>query len=81
MSTMTRRLNPTDPDSAKHHAVRVDDETRARLYALIPHYSQPWHRATISDVMRALILSGLEIEEPKARAAERAAARAKKSTK
>jgi hypothetical protein len=78
---VSRRLNPTDTESAKHHAVRLDDETRSRIYALIPHLSQPWHRATISDVLRALILSGLDVEEPKARAAERAAARATKTAK
>jgi hypothetical protein len=42
-------LKPDDTEGARHHAVRLDEETRQRLYALIPHYSQPWHRATISE--------------------------------
>jgi hypothetical protein len=78
---MASRLNPDDTEGARHHAVRLDEETRQRLYALIPHYSQPWHRATISDVMRACLLAGLDVEEPKARGAERAAARATMKTK
>jgi hypothetical protein len=41
-------------------AVRIDEETLAQVDALIPSFSTPWHTAKRSDVLRALILAGLE---------------------
>jgi hypothetical protein len=46
-----------------HVAVRLSDETIARIDALIPRYSAPWHRATRSDILRALVLEALEHTE------------------
>jgi hypothetical protein len=56
--------------SARPHleivAVRLDVETIARLDALRPLYVLPGRGATHSDVLRAVILAGLEIEERRA---------------
>jgi len=46
--------------TTQHVAVRLDDETIARVDALIPLLSTPWRRARRSDVLRALILAGLD---------------------
>lgn len=46
--------------ATKHVAVRLDEETLARVDALIPTLSTSWHRAKRSDVLRALIHAGLE---------------------
>jgi hypothetical protein len=48
--------------ATKHVAVRLDEETLARVDALIPAFSTPWRRAKRSDVLRALIHAGLEAE-------------------
>jgi hypothetical protein len=42
-----------------HAACKVDEETRDRLDALLPHLSTDYHRATRSDVLRAAVLKGL----------------------
>jgi hypothetical protein len=48
--------------ATKHVAVRLDEQTLARVDALIPGFSTPWHPAKRSDVLRALIHAGLEVE-------------------
>jgi hypothetical protein len=48
-----------------HVAVRLDDETLTRLEDLRPCFSLPGRMGTMSDVLRAVILSGLEVEEAK----------------
>jgi hypothetical protein len=51
-------------DYAKSHvAVRLDVETLARLSKLLPLYALPGRTATMSDVLRAVILAGLTLEE------------------
>lgn len=49
-----------------HVAVRLDEQTIARLDALLPLYALPGRAATRSDGLRAVILAGLEIEEGRA---------------
>jgi hypothetical protein len=49
--------------ATKHVAVRLDEQTLARVDALIPDFSTPWHPAKRSDVLRALIHAGLEVQE------------------
>ena len=44
----------------EHVAVRLDNETLSRVDALAEVLSTPWHEATRSDVLRAVILAGLE---------------------
>ena len=44
---------------AQHVAVRLDNETLARLDALLPVFSLPARAGTRSDVLRAAILLGL----------------------
>ena len=51
--------------NSKHVAVRIDDDTLAKIDALIPAYSTPWHSAKRSDVLRALILAGLGLQAAK----------------
>ena len=51
----------------RHVAVRLDLGTLARMDALVPLYSKTWRKAKRSDVLRALILAGLAVEEPKAK--------------
>lgn len=46
----------------RHVAVRLDEQTLARVDALIPALSTPWRRARRSDVLRALIHAGLEAQ-------------------
>jgi len=47
-----------------HVNVRLARSYVARIEALRPRYSRPWHKATRSDVLRVLILRGLDaIEE------------------
>jgi hypothetical protein len=48
--------------ATKHVAVRLDEQTLVRVDALIPSLSTPWRTARRSDVLRALILSGLEAQ-------------------
>jgi len=49
--------------SKQHTAVRVDDQTLARIEALRQIFSTTWRDATISDILRALIYSGLKVLE------------------
>ncbi|APR77543.1 Hypothetical protein A7982_02890 [Minicystis rosea] len=44
-------------------AVRLDEQTLARVDALIPVLSTPWRKAKRSDVLRALIHAGLEVQD------------------
>lgn len=46
--------------STNHVSVRLDQETMARVDALVPLFSTRWRLATRSDILRALILSALE---------------------
>lgn len=47
-----------------HVAVRLDGPTLTRIDALKDVLTTPWHEATRSDILRAVILTGLEgIEE------------------
>jgi hypothetical protein len=46
--------------ATKHVAVRLDEQTLLRVDALIPALSTPWRPAKRSDVLRALILAGLD---------------------
>jgi len=48
--------------ATKHVAVRLDEQTLARVDALIPVLSTAWRRAKRSDVLRALIHAGLAAE-------------------
>ena len=48
--------------ATQHVAVRLDEHTLARVDALIPSFSTPWRKARRSDVLRALILAGLEAQ-------------------
>jgi len=50
----------------KNVAVRLDAEIVARLDALLPLYALPGRPATHSDVTRAVVLAGLELEEQRA---------------
>lgn len=52
-----------------HVAVRLDGATLARIDALKEVLSTAWHEATRSDVLRAVILTGLENLEHEHRAA------------
>jgi len=47
----------------EHTAVRVDNETLARIEALRKDMTTAWRDATTSDVLRALIYTGLDIIE------------------
>ncbi len=58
-----RLWNTVETMATKHVAVRLDEETLARVDALIPTLSTPWHQAKRSDVLRALIHAGLEAQE------------------
>jgi len=48
--------------ATKHVAVRLDEQTLARVDALIPVLSTAWHRAKRSEVLRALLHAGLETD-------------------
>ena len=52
-----------------HVAVRLDAPTLERVDALKDVLSTPWHDATRSDILRALILTGLEHLEQEHKAA------------
>jgi hypothetical protein len=64
-------MEPRDDDKAaqagprtrSHIAVRLGDEALKRLDALIPFFSLPSGPATRSDVLRAVVLEGLEVWE------------------
>jgi hypothetical protein len=47
-------------------SVRLDEPTLARLDALLPLYAIPGRAPTRSDALRAVILAGLAVEEPRA---------------
>jgi hypothetical protein len=53
------------PRRHEHTAVRLDAQTLARIRALREDFSTFWHEATTSDVLRAVILAGLEVVETK----------------
>jgi hypothetical protein len=42
---------------------RVDGETLARIQAMKPRLSRPWHEATTSDIVRVLLLHALHAAE------------------
>lgn len=52
-----------------HVAVRLDNVTLERVDSLKEVLSTPWHEATRSDILRALILTGLEQLEQEHRGA------------
>jgi hypothetical protein len=58
----------TGESKRNHVSVRLEPEILVRLDALIPRFSTARHPGTRSDVMRALILSGLERERAQERA-------------
>lgn len=71
-----------------HVAVRLDTATLSRIDALKDVLTTPWHEATRSDILRAVIITGLESMEQehkgaltKQRKAEPAAAPAKRARK
>ena len=73
-----------------HVAVRLDNPTLERVDSLKDVLSTPWHEATRSDILRALILTGLEqleqqhrgaLTKPKKGPSEPAGAAAKPKTK
>lgn len=43
-----------------HVSVRLGPELVARVEAQIPTFSTRWRKATTSDVLRAIIITGLE---------------------
>lgn len=42
---------------------RVDGEMLARIHAMKPRLSRPWHEATTSDIVRVLLLHALRLAE------------------
>jgi hypothetical protein len=62
--------HPNEANTSKaprgHVAVRLDEATIARLDALRPQYALPGREATRSDALRAVVLTGLEVEEKRA---------------
>lgn len=52
----------------KSHTVRLDAATTARVEALKPRFTLPGRGAKTADVLRALIITGLSVEESKATA-------------
>lgn len=46
-----------------HTSVRLDAQTQAGIDALRPHFSTDWRQAATSDILRALILVGLDVVE------------------
>jgi predicted Zn-dependent protease len=46
-----------------HVAVRLDAATQARIDAVAKTLGSPWGKATASEVLRAVILAGLEALE------------------
>lgn len=47
-------------EKKNHVSVRLDRETIKRVDALLPRFTKSRHLGTRSDVVRALILAGLE---------------------
>ena len=73
-----------------HVAVRLDNATLVRVDALREVLTTPWREATRSDILRALILKGLEqlehehksvLGKPKKASAEAGAPSAKRGRK
>ncbi len=65
---------------SKHVAVRVDPAVVARIDALIPLLSRTWHKASRSEVLRKLIMSGLrELEQQAAAVVPRKARRSRRT--
>jgi hypothetical protein len=63
MPDVQQSSRPGQKSGLLHVAVRLDRPTIDRIDALLPTMSAPWHRATRSDVLRALVheaLPGLE---------------------
>jgi hypothetical protein len=50
-------------DLGKHISVRLNQAIIDRADALIPTLTTPWHTANRSDVLRAVILAGLDVLE------------------
>jgi hypothetical protein len=44
-------------------SVRLKPEEIVRINRLVPELSQPWRKGTRSDVLRALVLFGLEHQD------------------
>jgi len=75
---MTERRRPEPKTKTKRVQASFDEETLARIDALIPGMSAEWmkgKRAKRADVLRKLVLEGLTAEE------ERAAAKPPESTR
>ena len=53
----------TAPGKTRHVAFRLDDDTIARVDALTPSLSTPWHEAKRSDALRALVIEALPVLE------------------
>ncbi|MFO0761137.1 MAG: hypothetical protein U0359_31960 [Byssovorax sp.] len=60
-------MSTTSRKPARIHAgVRLDAEVVAKARALIPELSTTWRKATLTDVLRHLVLLGLDrVEERK----------------
>jgi hypothetical protein len=71
-------VKPETP-KPEHISVRLRPEIIARLDAIIPALSMPWHTATRVTVLRAALLKGLPLLEaehaPKPRPGKRGGAR------
>jgi hypothetical protein len=57
------RRKPVAEGHPSHVAVRLDPATIDRVDALVPALTTPWRQATRSDVLRMLVLAGLETKE------------------
>ena len=55
----TKGVNP----SRGAVGVRLDESILARLARLLPLYALPGREAKLSDVLRGVILAGLDVEE------------------
>src|SRR5438128_2082149 len=61
--------------------IRLDVNLAARIRALLPALSTPWRRATVSDVLRRLLLMSIDELEKEARAAKASGKDAKEEKK
>ena len=50
-------------EPTRHVSLRLDLSTLSRVDGLIPAVSTPWRAAKRSDVLRAIILEGLQVLE------------------
>jgi hypothetical protein len=50
-------------EPSRHLSLRLDLSTLGRVDAFIPAMSTPWRAAKRSDVLRALIVEGLQVLE------------------